>query len=440
MKSKFPGHYRPNSDDLDGLWENCIFTLDANVLLHLYRYTPKTRQGLQSILNQISERLWVPHQAAFEYQVNRLNVIIKQVEAYEEVTDFLEKSFSQIENKLNSYRRHPFIDAQSLLKQLEKTYTKINYDLKSTQEKHPDLIVHDTLRDEITELLNEKVGEPYPEDKLVSVFNDGEKRFNKLIPPGYKDSDQKNSPEKYGDLILWYQIIDKAKIENKPIILVTDDTKEDWWWKFKGRTIGPRPELAEEMLQKANVKFYMYKSDQFMENARKHLKRQVEQNAIDEIRAIRRHEEAKNRLKQAEVELQNVLSKQFQIEEEQKILAEKLMDTKQEISSGAAHIHNLVKDMENISKISSMTSEMLPDEVHRKESYLNALLEKQEYLKKSIMQKESLERHFMDMNHRTKYLAEVQREIMTRRATLEEYLSEVVQNQKIPNKTLHSDG
>ena len=60
------------------------------------------------------------------------------------------------------------------------------------------------------------------------------------------------------NLVIWfytYQIIDKAKSSKKPIILVTSEKKKDWWRKIKGQTIGPKPELIEEMQDKANVQF-----------------------------------------------------------------------------------------------------------------------------------------------------------------------------------------
>ena len=38
MQNFFPGYYRPSEDDLTAIWRKCIFVLDTNVLLGLYRY------------------------------------------------------------------------------------------------------------------------------------------------------------------------------------------------------------------------------------------------------------------------------------------------------------------------------------------------------------------------------------------------------------------
>ena len=90
----------------------------------------------------------------------------------------------------------------------------------------------------------------------------------------------------YGDLILWHQIIDKAKNEEKPIIFVSDDKKDDWWWEVKGKTVGPRPELITEMQYEAGVQFYMYKTDRFVGYAGEYLKIQVDQGVVDEVQEV----------------------------------------------------------------------------------------------------------------------------------------------------------
>ena len=129
---------------------------------------------------------------------------------------------------------------------------------------------------------------------MEDIYNLGKKRFEQDIPPGYMDKD-KQGIRKYGDLILWFQVIDKAKETDKSIILVTDDRKEDWWTRHRGKTIGPKAELIDEMISKANVSFYLYQTDPFMENAKKFLNKQVKKKAIDEVREIRERDEERER-------------------------------------------------------------------------------------------------------------------------------------------------
>ncbi|MGE0024579.1 MAG: PIN-like domain-containing protein, partial [Hyphomicrobium sp.] len=85
MKDKFPGYYRPSEEEFAILWKECIFALDANVLLNLYRYPQTARDELLKIISRDPERFWIPHQAALEFQRNRLSVIAEQKNKFREV-------------------------------------------------------------------------------------------------------------------------------------------------------------------------------------------------------------------------------------------------------------------------------------------------------------------------------------------------------------------
>jgi len=79
MKNIFPGYYRPTEEKFSNLWNSCLFVLDANVLLNLYRYSQETSNELIQILKQISDRLWIPHQAALEYQKKPITNYFKTI-------------------------------------------------------------------------------------------------------------------------------------------------------------------------------------------------------------------------------------------------------------------------------------------------------------------------------------------------------------------------
>lgn len=105
-----------------------------------------------------------------------------------------------------------------------------------------------------------------------------------------RGSDKKLEPECYGDVVVWFQLIDYAKQENKPIVLVTDDGKEDWWQESHGKKYGPRPELRQEMFSRAQVSFYLYTGDQFLEHAEKFLDLTSEPDVVEEAREVRLEE------------------------------------------------------------------------------------------------------------------------------------------------------
>lgn len=287
MKKNFSGYYSPSKDEFSKLWKDCVFIFDANVLLNLYRYTASTTDELIGILSKISDSIWVPNQAAFEYQKDRLTVISQQSEAYEKIQERLEETQRKLESELRAYSRHPLIDVDKIIRKINRHFSAIKKDLNKNKQSHPDLIHSDHLRDTITTLLDGKVGSPYREEQLKEIYEKGDKRYKQSIPPGFSDT-RKEGIEKYGDLVLWFQIIDRAKEIKKPIIFVTDDRKEDWWYKFKGETIGPHPKLVEEIKSEAGVLFYMYHTERFMKHAQDYLKQKVEQKAIEEVREVQR--------------------------------------------------------------------------------------------------------------------------------------------------------
>jgi hypothetical protein len=104
----------------------------------------------------------------------------------------------------------------------------------------------------------------------------------------------KDAPKQslYGDVILWKQIMEKAKGDSKSVILVTDDLKDDWWDKFKGETQGPRKELLREFYEETGQSIYIYQADKFFEYANKlKIGKTVKTEAIKEIRDIRLKDE-----------------------------------------------------------------------------------------------------------------------------------------------------
>ena len=323
MKEKLSGYYRPTKQEFTELWENGVFVLDASVLLNLYRYSLETRDDFLQILRHISERLWVPYQAAYEYQKNRLNVIARQAEAYGEIEDLLRKTKNRLENDLKSYGRHPLINVSAVANRIQKVFAKVVKELERQKEGHPDFLERDTIRDEVPSIRRGKIGSPYDDGKLAETFSEGAERYDKHVPPGYLDADKPEQREKYGDVIIWFQIIDKAKEAKKPIVFVTDDTKEDWWWKFQGRTIGTRPELIEEIKAKAEVPFYMYRSDQFMDYAREYLNQKIDQKAIDEIKEVGEDKERElAKLETLSLRLDSLMEEQAELEQRMKAYEE----------------------------------------------------------------------------------------------------------------------
>lgn len=304
MKDLFPGHFKESERSLREVWDTSLFVFDANILLNLYRYSDTTRNEFLRILDKIKDRAWLPHRAAEEYLNNRLSVIDQQEKSYDDTV----KSIDALKRDLENARQHPFV-SKDVMGRVGSVFEELCNELKSNKSVHTTRISSDEIKDSIASIFEKNVGLPYEKKRLEQLIIEGEERYKQKVPPGFKDASKAGNSEvfadqcrKYGDLIVWTQVIDKATELEKGVVLVTDDKKEDWWEKFKGNTVGPRPELVKEFKDRVNQTFHMYQADRFLELARENLGEQVSEEIVEEIREVRRRDKiAFRRMKEMEL-------------------------------------------------------------------------------------------------------------------------------------------
>ena len=293
MRSAFFEYYIPTDEEFKELWSECIFVLDANIMLNLYRYSEETSMALIDLISNVSKRLWVPHQAALEYHKNRITVISQQQQAYSIVEKNISECKKKIRSELLNYRKDSIVPIQEINSIIEQNFTEILKSIDLHKNNLPDYLADDKVLHTLTGMLNGKVGDSFSQEKLDKIYKEGKIRYEKSIPPGFEDAKTKPEPDRYGDLIVWYQIIEKAKQSNCPIIFVTEDRKKDWWLEFEGKIIGPKRELLREISEKANAKFYMYNTEQFMRYSKMYIHKDVKEVAIEEVQNLRITDELK---------------------------------------------------------------------------------------------------------------------------------------------------
>lgn len=286
MKELFPGYYRKTDEEIKKIWENGLIVFDTNILLNLYRYSDSTRNTILNLIQKFSNQIYLPYQAALEYNRNRCEVISEQEKAHKE---FLEK-ITQIKKDLQTTNKPPFLSEQ-IDNDLNIVFGKVNTEVEDSIKKFCNYLKEDPIYDKITHLFQNKISESYDEQKLSEVYKEGEERFKNKIPPGFEDEKNKDGNRKFGDLVLWKQVIDLANKFKKDIILITDERKSDWWWKIKdGRTMGPRQELVQEIRECANVNFHMYSSERFLSYGQTFLNEKINKQALEEILAMKKAE------------------------------------------------------------------------------------------------------------------------------------------------------
>lgn len=307
MKGLFPQYDQHKSADYAAIWKNAIFVFDTNVLLNLYRYQTSTCEELLSVLAQLSERIWIPHHVALEFQRNRLKVIAGQGKRFSEirnVIDISKTTLSKEIEKLRLHKRHALINPDPLINGFEALTESFLSELDTLQQAQQTLTSPDPLKERIETLFNEKVGPAYTSQQDVDNLNkEAENRYKLKIPPGYKDEGKdKDGPDefihngiiykrKYGDYIVWSQLLKKAETYTpRKLIFITDDSKEDWWSQidFEGmKTTGPRPELIDEAIRIGKLEsFLMYKPEGFLQYAKEFLQVKISENTLNEVREV----------------------------------------------------------------------------------------------------------------------------------------------------------
>lgn len=307
MKSDFVGYYAPTEQEYKRLWQEGLIILDANVLLDLYRLPASARDELLGVLDLLKERLWVPYHVALEFQRRRLSVIATVRKDTEDARSEAHELFEQLSKRVNSLqidKRGLGLEAAPLVDGLKAANDKLIEAIDSAHKAQLDIAVGDPVRDKLDLLLAGKIGtSPVEQKDLDLLTEDGQNRYDNKIPPGFADVDKEKNPNeavfyhdglayqrKFGDLILWRQIIRHAQDNAKKVVLfVTSDRKDDWWWRERGKTIGPRPELTREIHKKAGVElFWMYSAVQFLENAKQFTKAHVSDTSVSELKEVAR--------------------------------------------------------------------------------------------------------------------------------------------------------
>ncbi|HDX9614787.1 TPA: DUF4935 domain-containing protein [Bacillus toyonensis] len=265
-------------DSFKEFWErDPIVVIDSCSLLDLYRYAPKPAKRILDNLKQIEDYIWLPSHVLEEYTRNKKTVIAAANKKYENVTgdilEILKKTERSISSKFNRYGKFNYKQVHTLRTQIEETMKNLKSNAEGFKEivaaeikENKEVLKEDEVYGFIQFLKDiERIGKPLSLPKKIEIYSEGEIRYNHLIPPGYrdlgKDKDDKTKTEKFGDLIIWKELLQKAKEVNQPFIFITDDEKEDWWelniqnshLGEKVELVGPRPELLSEFNEVAKI-------------------------------------------------------------------------------------------------------------------------------------------------------------------------------------------
>lgn len=314
MNDQFKAHTELTESDFSQLWERGLFVFDTNILLDLYRLPETAKKDLLNILSnkKINKRVWLPFQVVLEFTHNKLEAISDQKNKFNNVRSIVRDSITEIDTVFNSLtsklndlqlkKRHSVINPdnfinENLFKESKETLNKFLKELDTLDNKQPDVNDKDELKDKVSKIFENKIGTGFKKEELEELYKEGELRYKDNIPPGYKDRtkegfylfEDKKFIRKFGDLLVWKEIIKKAKEDNlEYLILITGDTKEDWWQEKRGKKLGPRYELLNEIYFAASSLkvFHMYDTSGFLFYSKQYLKIDIKDQSIKETQDL----------------------------------------------------------------------------------------------------------------------------------------------------------
>lgn len=252
---------------------NYIIIPDTNVLLNLYRYSPEFSEFGIQCLKKVVSFLYLPETVRLEFGKHCRAEFANMKERINNASKGTEEQVRIARNKILSscipLERLQFPDVDDLRNELQTLLDKLACVAKEFFEdrKVLELISHywgDV--DKVVELV--KAIETYdhilPSPTQEEIFiwcEEGQTRYKKEIPPGFKDAKNKDGVRKYGDLIIWKELLKFAHTQSKNIIFVTDDVKADWWETQDNQRVFHSKLLSE--FAKTGQKIIAYESQDF---------------------------------------------------------------------------------------------------------------------------------------------------------------------------------
>lgn len=336
------------------MYENAILVFDTSSLLELYFYsTDSAVEILEKCKYHFNDRIFLPNHVKFEYDKNREIIIKKQTLGYQNVfnkkesigffakiiyqKEMIKKIITDTNNAIENFEQqfgnrqtHPYFSSMFIeefkaevsdftmkLAVIEnsKIFSDFEDKLKAEKEDRIAEITNQIEQDILKEFIenNFTIGDGYSFPELMDIISEGELRYSASIPPGYMDAKEKQSIQVYGDLIIWKQILKYAQSHSKPVIFVSDDTKEDWNEiiegeeanKKKKRTDSKRPryeillefkDIVGEKIKKLKLSDFLYElngqletkfgSSTISEIKYKSLKETIEDEAFNFVRVL----------------------------------------------------------------------------------------------------------------------------------------------------------
>ncbi|MFJ7946802.1 PIN-like domain-containing protein [Streptomyces sp. NPDC096354] len=307
----------PSAEDAarEPFFTDGLVVLDTNILLSLYEYTESAREDVFTALESVSERLWMPHQVGLEFVRGRRSTLDSRkaalTEAAREVNQHLMQAVksvlaarSVVSKQLAKYGAA--LDASDELTLLinDSAVNGLLQDYRATLKRHLDALksqhglpadfteADDPVLLRVARMYGDRIGSQPDDAVLRARIEDAVSfRFPNEIPPGYRDLGKDTPIKAAGDFLLWEELVEHAKslpADSRRILLVSNDTKEDWYETRKGAGVPQRPwpMLFEEVRSRAGAELRIETPSLFYAGIKQFLHADLDATTYEEIERV----------------------------------------------------------------------------------------------------------------------------------------------------------
>ena len=273
--------------------DDCVVVLDTSALLFPYKVNKDSLQEITKTYRYLidSLRLIVPAHAAREFVEQRPKHL---TDLYQKLSDY--RSTYMLSPK--NLDRYSLTQPLPEFTDLEKLETKIEGEVSEMRKEHA-AAMRGLLEKVRSWRWNDPVSEAYkslfssdvifgPDIDRDQLVKEAKRRKRYSIPPRYKDvRDAKRDTKQairnlYGDLKIWFTVLEAAK-RGKHLIFVSTDEKPDWYHQSGNAKLYSRFELLEEYKQASNGKaFYALRLSELLNlyGASREVVEEVEQEEV----------------------------------------------------------------------------------------------------------------------------------------------------------------
>ncbi|ADE84695.1 PIN-like domain-containing protein [Rhodobacter capsulatus] len=285
MRDKFPWYFLTDKD-FEEAWDKGTLTVDANVLLDLYRYNKATREALLGAIESFKGRLWISFQTSNEFVKNRRKVILDAASEFEKSEKHFEEIMKSSQGQISAIRgirAVPKSVSEELEGSLKQAIETARASIATEKSTTPEYESNDEVVARLEAALAGNIGSK--PGNLADLIKEAERRKKEKIPPGYMD-DGKEGNGFAGDYLMWRQILDYGKQSKRPLILVTSEQKEDWWEKKSGKTLNARLELLQEAHEETGSIILIYQTERFLQIHQERAGEKANEDVLEDIREV----------------------------------------------------------------------------------------------------------------------------------------------------------